>query len=48
MTLAGAIATRYHFDRVGVLRRRLFDALGLKVPGLLEVSRLLPISAGRK
>ena len=44
MTLAGAIATHYHFDHVGGTPPPPFDALGLKVPGLLEVSRLLPIA----
>ena len=41
MTLAGAIATHYHFDHVGEYSvSPPLDALGLKVPGLLEVSRL--------
>jgi len=41
MRIAGAIATHYHFDHVGGTPPPPFDALGIKVPGLLEVSRLL-------
>lgn len=41
MVIAGAIATHYHFDHVGGTPPPPFDALGIKVPGLLEVSRLL-------
>ena len=39
MTLAGAIATHYHFDHVGGTPPPPFDALGIRVPGLREVAR---------
>ncbi|MDA9097971.1 tetratricopeptide repeat protein [bacterium] len=41
MTLAGSIATHYHFDHVGGKPPPPFDALGIKVPGLLEISKAL-------
>ena len=44
MTLAGAVATHYHFDHVGGTPPPPFDALGVKVPGLLEISRALSAS----